>query len=158
MASGVRSVIRYIDELKKARLVVVQRRGLGKTNIYRLAKWVDSGTVKTVDLEAESRTANPASMESPKTRTLKMPILQGKQTQVKPDTEEVDPIFFLSGKICGLLACPHSRRAAVRDRLAALDVPAERLDRAIGRVALEWCREQGERVFWERLEWELGKG
>ena len=41
IGGGVRSVARYLSELQKFRLLKVKRRGLGKTNLYTLAKWVD---------------------------------------------------------------------------------------------------------------------
>lgn len=36
MGSGVRSVIRYIQELEKAQFVVVRKRGQGRPNLYEL--------------------------------------------------------------------------------------------------------------------------
>jgi hypothetical protein len=36
MGSGERSVRRYLDELEKVKLLEVVKRGLGKTNVYRL--------------------------------------------------------------------------------------------------------------------------
>src|SRR5688572_23065540 len=39
IGAGVRSVIRYMQELVKEGLLRVKRRGLGKTNVYYLAEW-----------------------------------------------------------------------------------------------------------------------
>ncbi len=36
MGSGVRSIIRYIQELEKENFIQVKRRGLGKSNLYKL--------------------------------------------------------------------------------------------------------------------------
>ncbi len=36
MGSGVRSIIRYIQELEKESFIQVKRRGLGKSNLYKL--------------------------------------------------------------------------------------------------------------------------
>ena len=44
MGSGKRSVVRYIDELEKAKCISIKRQGLGKPNIYTLHLKIRSKT------------------------------------------------------------------------------------------------------------------
>lgn len=46
LGAGVRSVRRWIDELKAIRLIRVKRRGVRQTNVYYLTRWVESGLVR----------------------------------------------------------------------------------------------------------------
>jgi hypothetical protein len=46
LGAGQRSVIRYLRELQQAGLLRVKRRGLGKTNLYTLARWERTGSAK----------------------------------------------------------------------------------------------------------------
>lgn len=41
-----KSVIRYIKELVSCRLITVERRGQGKTNVYHLSRWPEAPAVK----------------------------------------------------------------------------------------------------------------
>lgn len=70
---GERSVVRYIQELVTSGLLRVKRRGLGRTNVYTLAKWVDTPgeaeshreTTRKLEEQPELRTAILADQETP---------------------------------------------------------------------------------------------
>lgn len=47
MGAGKRSVIRFMAELERAGFIAVQRRGLGRTNLYQLFLQVQNSKVKT---------------------------------------------------------------------------------------------------------------
>lgn len=75
--AGKRSVVRYLQELQVAGLLVVKRRGLGRTNIYTLPK-----------LSGTSRSANLALQEMPKTTHQEVPNWHTKNTQKKNTQKE----------------------------------------------------------------------
>lgn len=49
IGGGVKTVYRYLQELKSKGLISIKRRGLGRTNVYTLTKWVESRSVKMTD-------------------------------------------------------------------------------------------------------------
>jgi hypothetical protein len=58
-----RSVVTYLKELQQAQLLRVQRRGLGRTNVYVLTKWVQSRSAKFAHQEVKPRSAESAHQE-----------------------------------------------------------------------------------------------
>lgn len=80
MGVGERSLIRYLKELQDRHLLKVKRQGLGRTNIYTLAKWVKPRSAKLADHELP-RTTHP---EVPK-------------RQIEKDQEEKTKINSING-------------------------------------------------------------
>lgn len=85
MGVSERSVVTYLKQLQKARLVTVRRRGLGLTNVYVLHRI--------------SGSADPASQRSEKSALPEVQVptapevqdLQAKKTQREEDPDEEDP-------------------------------------------------------------------
>lgn len=95
---GQRSVIRYLKELQSVGLLKVQRRGLGKTNIYILPK--DAGDAQSDAVTAKQRTsvrsqrggsAKLADQELPKADIPEVPGWQREEDAVEEDTDPSKP-------------------------------------------------------------------
>jgi hypothetical protein len=86
LGAGKRSVIRYLQELTEARLLKVQRRGLGQTNLYILLRFTTS-----TDNNRPVRSAKLAHPEMPKATLPEMPILQLEKEAGVKDPQEKNP-------------------------------------------------------------------
>ena len=148
-----RSVRTYLKELQDAGLLEVERHGLGQTNEYTLAEWVEPSVVR---IRAEDRSENIAApMRKSVSATVRM-NLPTKQTQLETDElEELDPLALYLYHL--LDACKPDDRAEVRAHLAELG-NGERVGRAIGRAEMEWDRRKGPREFWKRVAWWMENG
>jgi hypothetical protein len=124
LGAGERSVRRYLQELESMRLLQVQRRGLGKTNLYVLSKWVPS------------RAANVAAPDRPKTPVLERPIRQPEKDKSEERPEHHQDVageliaFGIERDIALQLARAYEP-AYVRDRLARVQYLQETNPRAI---------------------------
>lgn len=85
MGAGVRSVIRYLQELEKAKLIRIKRNGLNRPNTYYLSKWVDAGYAKLADQEV------------PKSDVLEVPNRHAKNTFGNKEALEEDSSRLSNG-------------------------------------------------------------
>jgi hypothetical protein len=76
MGAGERSIRRYMNELTEQGWLAVKRRGLGRTNVYRLLEWV------------RPRAAKLADQERPKTTVLERPNRPTEYYEVEKYEEE----------------------------------------------------------------------
>lgn len=75
-----RSVVTYLQELQKVGLLRVVRRGLGRTNVYTLTKWVQPRGANFAHQDVKPRSANSAHPEVQDLRT--------EQEEEEEDTEQ----------------------------------------------------------------------
>lgn len=97
LGGGERSVRRYLTELQQHGLLIVKRRGLGKTNIYYLPKWANGRPAKLADQDRpEPRPAKLASQEGPNrpSRAAKMaaPERSNRPRKNDPDQKDEDQV------------------------------------------------------------------
>src|SRR5688500_7500864 len=74
MGCAKRSIVRYLQELQDAGLVVIKRRGLGQTNLYTLPKWDIIRSAKS----ALQGVTEGSHQQVPQSRTKKTQVKQGR--------------------------------------------------------------------------------
>ena len=109
---GQRTVVRYLKELQAVGLLIVKRRGLGKTNLYILPKDELDGEVQAGSEEHKPRarspragSANLARQEVPEDADLEVPDWQREE-----DAEEEDTDLSKSRKVAPRKDRPRARQ------------------------------------------------
>lgn len=87
-----RSLIRYLQELQAVGLLVITRRGLGQTNLYRLPRWQSAGSDKS-PLQEVTESAAP---EVTNRHTKKTQKKSSYHSDKKENTAGLTPDYLLT--------------------------------------------------------------